>query len=268
MFVFWTIVDVSLLFVLLIGVFFYLVSGAFIDVRLAASLGQNASITHALVNRVAPVGLAVGSARQISVVSGKYDFFTEIENVNDNWYATFDYSYTYTGGITETYQGFINPNETRLLPALNQTVVTRPSGLQLSIQDLVWHRVDKHVVADTAQFLAEHANITVDKATYSKDVVVGEEQFGRSTITLTNHTAYAYWSPEFLVKLTRADKSLVSLTKISVPEFQANETREVEVRWFGQVPPSGSISIEPMIFYFDPRVYMNPDDEIGPDVRR
>jgi hypothetical protein len=254
--------------VLLVGVFFYLVSGAFIDVRLAASIGQNISGLHQITERVQPLGLDISNTRQISVSSGRYDFFTQIENLNDEWYATFDYAYVYNGGTTELYSGFVQPNESRFLPALNLETESRPNNVQLKLDNFVWHRVDKHKISDTAQFISERSNITVDQATYTKDIVVGDEQLGRSLLTLTNHSAYAYWNPEFLIKLQRADKSLVSLTKMSIPEFQSNQTRTVEVRWFGQVPPSGTISVEPMIFYFDDRVYMNPDDETGLDVRR
>jgi hypothetical protein len=244
----------------------YIVSGSFTDSRMAASILDNVSSSHAGVTRSAPLELDIQEAKSASVVSGKYDLHVTVENMNDDWYVTFDYLFAYDGGETETYTGFVNPNEKRVLAAINIPAERRPSGVRLVVQNQVWHRVDAHAILNTEQFLAERANITVDQASYSKDVTLGEDQLGRSTIVLTNRTAFAYWSPEFLVKLMRGS-TIVSITKVSVPEFMANETRELEVRWFGEVPPSGTIGIEPMIFYFDDKVYMDPDDETGLDVR-
>jgi hypothetical protein len=265
--VLWAALDIALILTFVFGVLFYIVSGAFRDARTSASILNNVAASHAGVVREAPDGLDIQEAKSASVTSGKYDLYVTVENFNDDWYTTFDYVFEYDGGVTEIYQGFLNPNEKRLLTAINISAERRPSGIRVSLQNQVWHRVDKHAIPNTAQFLSDRSNITVDLASYSKDVVVGEEQLGRSTIVLTNRTAYSYWSPEFLVKLMRGS-TVVSLTKIVVPEFTSNETRELEVRWFGEVPPSGTISIEPLIFYFDDGVYMDPDDEKGRDVRR
>ncbi len=263
----WAVIDVILMVVFVFGVLLYIVSGAFRDARMSASILDNVSASHAGVMRAAPVGLDIHDAKSSSVSSGKYDLYATVENFNPDWYVTFDYVFVYAGGVTEIYSGFLNPNETRLIAAINENLERRPSGLRLSLQNQVWHRVDGHRVESTAQYLADRANITLDLATYSKDLILGDDQIGRSTLVLTNRTAYAYWNAEFLVKLMRST-SVISLTKISVPEFMSNQTRQFEVRWFGEVPPSASVSVEPLIFYFDQGVYMNPDDENGLDVRR
>lgn len=266
-FVLWAIVDAVLILAFVFGVIVYIVSGAFQDARSSATILSNVQSSHAGVARGAAVGLDVQEPRSVSVMSGKYDLYTAVENFNADWYTTFDYVFEYDGGVTEVHRGFMNPLEKRTLAAINIPLERRPSGLRFVILNQEWHRIDRHVIPNTEQYLSERTNITVDQAGYSKDVSLGEDQFARSTIVLTNRTAYSYWEPEFLVKLMRGS-TIVSLTKISVPEFMASETRELEVRWFGEVPPSGTLSIEPLIFYFDEGVYMNPDDERGRDVRR
>ncbi len=266
-FVVWALVDVLLLLVFVFGVIMYIISGSFVDARTSASILQNVMASHTGVTRAAPLGLAIDGAKSASVSSGKYDLYASVENTNDDWYTTFDYLFEYDSGTTEVYHGFANPNEKRLLTAINIPIERRPSGLRIVLQNQVWHRVDKHAILSTEQFLDERSNITVDSASYDKDVTLGEDQLGRSTIVLTNRTAYAYWNPEFLVKLMRG-ATVVSLTKVSVPQFMSNETRELEVRWFGEVPPSGTVGVEPLILYFDSGVYMGPDDESGQDVRR
>lgn len=265
--VFWGAIDIALMIVFVYGVLMYIVSGAFVDARFSASILDNVSSSHAGVVRGAPVGLDVQDPKSASVAAGKYDLFVTVENFNDDWYTTFDYVFEYDGGVTEVYHGFLNPHEKRLVAAMNVASDRRPSGVRVNFQNQVWHRVDKHAIPDPGQYISERSNITVDQATYVKDIAVGEDQFGTSTLVLTNHSAYSYWNPEFLVKLMRGS-TVVSLTKVSVPQFMANETRQLEVRWFGEVPPSGTVSLEPMIFYFDQGVYMDPDGENGRDVRR
>ncbi len=265
-FVLWVAVDILLVLTFVFGVVMYIVSGSFTDARAVASIFSNVANSHAGVVRLAPTNLDLQEAKSASVVAGKYDLYASLDNPNADWYATFDYVFSYDGGVTESYSGFINPGEKKLLTAINIPFERRPSGLRISLENQVWHRVDRHVIANTQTFLAERANITVDLASYDKSVLIGEEQIGRTTLILSNRTAYAYWNPEFIVKLMRGS-TVVSITKIAVPEFLAGETRPLEIRWFGEVPPSGTISVEPAIFYFDDSVYMHPDDEMGQDVR-
>lgn len=265
--IFWAGLDSLLLLIFVFGVVMYLVSGSFAESRTTAGLLANVAATHTDVIKAAPTVLQIEDAKSASVTSGKYDVFAAVRNPNSEWYATFDYVFVYEGGQTEVMSGFMNPDDYRLLSAINLPFERRPTSLRLVISNQVWHRVDRHVIADTDIFLAEHANITVEQATYTKDVTLGSEQIARSAITLSNRTAYAYWNPEFLVKLMRGS-TVVSLTRISVPEFKSGETRVVEVRWLGEVPPSGTVVLEPLVFYFDPAVYMDPNDETGLDVRR
>ncbi len=263
----WGMLDVFLLGVFVFGVVTYIVSGSFADKRLSASLFTNTAAIANGVTRQAPQGLLVDDARVASVMPGKYDLYTTIENPSADWYVTFDYAFVYAGGVTAELPGSLNPGEQRTLAAINTAIESQPRTVKATLSNLVWHRVDKHVVPDPAQFIEDHSNITVEGATYSLDVAIGTEQIARSTITLQNRTPYSYWEPEFLVKLMRGN-TVVSLTKVTVPRFVSGETRSVEVRWFGAVPPSASLAVEPAVPYFDPQVYMNPGDESGPDVRR
>jgi hypothetical protein len=226
----------------------------------------NAGAIHAGSERVAPLALEIAEAKSVSLMSGKYDIFATLTNPNPEWYATFDYAFTFDGGETEPLRGFVNTDSERTLVYLGVDASRRPSSVRLVLTNLAWHRVDPHVIPDATLYLEERSNITVESASYATDLTIGTDQVGRSQITLENHTAYSYWAPEFIVKLMRGS-TVISLTKITVPEFKAGETRQVEVRWFGEAPPSGTIVVEPAIPYFSSSVYMNPDDETGLDVR-
>lgn len=264
--VLWAVVDLVLILTFVFGVVFYISSGSFKDARQSLSLIQNVSSIHAGNSRTAPQSLEIKEAKSASLTTGKYDFFANLSNPNPDWYATFDYAFMFDGGQTAIQSDFINPNADRTIVSLNAALERRPSTSRLVISNLVWHRIDAHVIPDVETFLSDRSNITVEQANYVNDLTIGTEAVARSQITLSNRTPYSYWAPEFLVKLMRGS-TVVSLTKITVPEFRAGEIRLVDVRWFGAAPPSGTIVIEPMIPYFSSDVYMNPDDETGLDVR-
>ncbi len=266
-FIFWTMLDISLLLVFVFGVMLYIVSGTFTEAIQTTSLIQNVRSIHTSVVRAAPIPLEMEGPKSASVSQGKYDLYATVQNLNANWYTTFDYVFTYAGGETEVQSGFLNPSDRRLLPAINVLAERRPTSVRLVLRHQAWHRVDKHQISSTAQFLADRANLTVDQASYGQDVTVGNDQLGRSTIVITNRSGFAYWNPEFLVKLMRGS-TIISLTKVSAPKFLPSETRALEVRWFGTLPPSGTLGVESVINYFDKGVYMDPDDESGQDVRR
>jgi hypothetical protein len=207
-----------------------------------------------------PTPLLIDTVKTASVQSGHQDIFAEVTNYNQDWYATFDYSFSYSGGQSESYSGFINPNTTQTLSAVNLEIANRPSGLSLSLANLTWHHIDQRLIPDIAAFLDERDNITVEVPTYATDISLGKENLARASFTLTNRTAYSYWEPVFLVKLSRGS-SIIALTTVSVPEFKAGESRPVEVRWFGSLPATASVAVEPLIPYFDDRIYMRPSSE-------
>ena len=259
-FIAWAILDGLLIVIFAWVVMAYLSNGSFIDARQSASVLYNVEATGRSADRGAPVPLAVGEAKVSSVEAGKYDIYAEVVNYNPDWYATFDYVFEFGGGVSERVPGFINPDETRLLAAIHTEADSRPTSVSLRLDNFVWSRVDKHTIGNVAEFLEDRNNITLDDATYSKDITVGSDELARTQLTLTNRTAYAYWEPEFLVKLMRGN-TIVSLTRVTVPEFKAQETRVVDIRWLGAVPETASIAVEPVIPFFDPEAYMKPSGE-------
>ncbi len=256
----WAIFDVILLIVFGWATMTYLSNGSFVDARQSATVLYNVDATGAGASRSAPTPVGFGEAKSASVASGKYDLYSDISNFNDDWYATFDYVFEFGGGVSDIQPGFLNPSETRTLAAINVLANSRPTSLRLRLDNFVWHRVDQHQVKNIQTYLDERTNITLEEATYTKDITVGSDELARSLLTIKNRTAYAYWAPEFLVKLMRGS-TVVSITTVTVPEFDAGETRQVEVHWFGAVPETANLSLEPMIPFFDQSVYMNPSSE-------
>lgn len=253
----WGMVDVILLIVFVIAVPAYIVSGSFTDARQAASILVNNANHHALVLAQAPVSLELGTAKALAGEVGYTDFTAEASNPNPNWYVTFNYAFTYEGGETDPMAGFLNPGETLPLTALHVKSTSAIRDAQLVIRDLTWSRVDKHVIADTAAFLAEHNEFPVSSVVSVADIVLGKSSVARTDFTVQNLTAYSYWEPRFIILLMRGG-SPVAVQEATLPSFKAGETRNVSVRWFQPLPSGSTVKIVPVINYFDQAVYMNP----------
>lgn len=262
----WVVLDVALVVFFVVTVIVYLVSGSFTEMRNAATLGNNIAATRAISVNNAAEDLVVGSPRVLKSSETAVDFYVAIENPNDDWYATFDYVFSYNGGATESKTGYVMPSEEKYVITLNEKSDSRPSTADIEISNLVWHHVDRHDVADPESWLMDHGDFEISNATYGTDVELAEEEVGRSTFTVKNNSPYAYWEPTFTVILER-NGAIVGLHQATVSRFSSGETEEVAVHWSGEVPTSATATLVPNINYFDADVYMSPSGSQGIDLR-
>lgn len=261
----WLLLDVALIVYFFFTVVLYLVSGAFAETRSVASIGANAGVSHdAAASRVAQP-LLTGDAAVLTRDTGAYDIYATVENVNTDWYAEVTYAFQDGDAVTDEASAVILPGETHYLTSLNYAAATRPSGMELVVKDVHWVRVDRHVIEDVAAFLVDHGNIVAD-STYAADVTYENDVVGRSELTLTNATPYAYYAPEFVVLLKRGG-TIVGINTVTVPRFEAGSTRDVDVHWFGSIPTSSTVEVIPAINYFDEDAYMDPQGEPAADRR-
>ena len=259
------VIDVALLIFFALTIIAYLVYGSFVELRAAATLGDNGSAMHAIVDSTKAKDLIIGSPKSFSTTDGHRDLVVDVENPNDEWYATFTYTFSWSGG-SEKKEGFIMPGEKKYLLALNVESTSLNSGLNLEMSDFSWHFIDRHVIPDPKHWLDEMDAIDVINPTYAGDLALGEAKIGRSTFTLKNNTGSSFWSPTFTVLLMR-NGVLDGVHQATVPQFTHGESRDVEVRWYGNVPASGQIMVVPNINFFDPASYVAPQGGQASDVR-
>lgn len=262
----WMAIDAALILFFVLTVIVYVVSGSFQEIRDSASLGGNIAATHAHSENGAAEDLLVGSPRVVKISDTAVDFYVIVENPNDDWYATFDYTFTSSGGATDSMEGYVMPGEEKYVIALNEKWESRPTSAEIEMTNLVWHHVDRHDVADPEAWLADHGDFGISNATYSTDVKLAEEAVGRSTFTVKNSSPYAYWEPTFTVILER-NGAIVGLHQATISRFTSGETQEVAVHWSGDVPTSATATLVPNINYFEPDVYMSPTGDRGIDAR-
>lgn len=261
-FVAWGMLDVFLLAFFFLTTVLYLVSGSFADGRLMASLDDNANAVSRITTTRAPENLVV-SGTTVLRHGEVTDAFTTITNTNSDWYATFLLKPSTAEG-TESEWAFINPGEERTFAMFD--LADFSSRDRLLVEELTWERVDRHAIGEPSVFLAARSNISIDNIQYVRDLTVGTSPISRVTFSVTNRTGFSYWQPVFMVQVLRGSTP-IAINEVVVPELVAGETRQVEVRLFGELPATATAVVEPAIFYFDPNAYSGtPGGQSSPDV--
>ncbi len=260
------VVDIALLAFFVIVVIGYLISGLFDDLRSMVKFSNNIGNFHAIAQQGSAQGLTIGSAKVLQGTPTSYDFYATIKNPNTDWYGTFTYTFT-AGGITSRAEnGFVMPGESTYLLSLGYPLEARPASPTVSVTNLVWQRVDRHVAPDLTAWLANHSGFKISTPTYAPDIDFATNKVGRTTFTVSNTTAYGYWVPQFTVILERAG-AVVGVSRATITELDAGDVRLVDVRWYGELPPTATATVIPAINYFDEASYMPPRGTAGEDIR-
>lgn len=250
----------------LASVGWYGVNGLFEDNAYKNALLQNSDVSHARLQSAAPESILVSEVEAAATGSGtNYDLYVEVENPNIRHAAEFMYSFTFDGGKTKEKKGFLNPGETAYIVAARGSE-SRPKNPTLNISEMSWVYLSPHDVANVAAWYAEHSAFTVADVVFARDIAYTDATVSRSTFTVTNHTAYSYWEPSFTVRILRGS-SLLGIATITSAQFMAGEERTIDVRWFGDLPQTATVSVSPRIPYFDEDAYMDPEQSSLGDVR-
>ncbi len=263
-YIWWGMLNIFLIAFFFLAVILYVVSGTFVERRLMATLDNNVRAVHATSLAREPSDLVIGNTSLIRY-DAEADLLTTISNPNDEWYATFVLRPSTEGG-TESALAFLNPGEERTFVLFGVDDVGARD--RLIITDVSWTRLDRHLIDSSADWLAARTNIAIDNVAYARDVTVGSESFSRVTFQVTNRTAYSYWQPKFLVRVLRGSTTL-AVNEAVLPELVAGESQEVDLRFFGDLPATATVIVEPIIFYFDPESYSGtPQGEESLDILR
>ncbi|MBT3230628.1 hypothetical protein HN358_02495 [Candidatus Uhrbacteria bacterium] len=263
-FILWVVFDVALVGLLILVTVGYLISGQWKDRASTAGLVQNLSSIHSAAESQSASSIFVGETVVIGSGDG-YDFYVELENSNEDWYASFDYAFEFGSEKTSQHHGFILPGESRVFVALNEEFEGGASGAEMIVSDIEWQRVDAHSVDDYSQWYADHIDFQIVDSEHGT-VKVGSENIVRSSFTIKNNTPYSYWSAPFVLILER-NGTPVGVNQISIAGFETGETREIDINWFDNTPSSGDLVIQPAIDYLDDDVYMQESVEAQVDVR-
>ncbi len=253
----WFAVDAFLLIFFAATVLWYGAQGMFSDEKGVASVGYNLSTLQKNTQASAPDALLFDDITILASGSGtSYDLLLEVENPNSRHGAWITGKFVFDAGETEIFSSFVNPETTKTVFALS-AAETRPRNPRFELLEATWVMIDPHEVANVQEWLADRDDFAVADVVYAKDIALETQTIARTTFTLTNRTPYSYWEPSFLVRLTKGS-TLIAVTSMTVPQFVSGESRTIDLRWFGDLPQTASVSVQPDIAFFDEEVYMNP----------
>lgn len=212
----------------------------------------------------AAIPLAFGDGRVYVFDAGddRYDFAVEVQNSNKEWYVMLTYQYEISGQEpTATRTMFILPGEKKYLTLLGEK---RPgqtvNEANLKITNELWSRISPHDVADVPKFIAEHATFEIGNPTFTEagaitDAGVSEETGNRIAFSITNKTAFNFWSLPVQIVLMRGG-SVEGIEETQVRELKTDETRVVDLRNYVKNQLVDEVQVIPSVDIFDASVYM------------
>lgn len=196
---------------------------------------------------------------------GMIDFLSFATNPNMDWWADVTYHFTYAGDqATDTASTILYPGDHRPLPVV-AVASQGVASAKLVIDNVAWHRIDTHAIPDPASWLTDRLSFSVTDAVY-ESLALGKETIGHSTFTITNNTAYGYWSVPLVVMLKRGS-SVIGVSTTSIDTFTAGHAQTVDMNWFVTLPSVTSIDVVPLVNVFDPASYLAPEGVGGVDSR-
>ncbi len=255
------------LFLLLDLIFFLFVGWTFLDsfgvsfardereVAKLAVYGQQDLHAYTLANRAAD--LLSETIRVFPLGNGRYDFYTELGNPNEDWWVEFDYRFLYESERTPVAKGFLLPGQTKPMIALAVNAQRSISDAQLEVTNVSWHRVNRHVIPDYQAWEQDRLDIQILNPSFAQESGFKNDTFGRTTFTVRNQTAFSYVDVSFYVLLKRG-AAVVGINRATVAFLGAGEEEQITLNWFGILPSVSSVEVIPDVHLFQPDVYQLP----------
>jgi len=209
--------------------------------------------------KFAPQELVIEGTSVLEAGEGAYDLATRVTNPNTTWWAEFDYQYLSGGDpLVAAQRGYVLPGEVKYLTGLGTKAASFPGGAEVAVTNLVWHRVDTHVVRpDYATWSAARLNFQITDVKFQAPDPTDQLKVSRASFTLKNDSGYGYWKAGFFVALLK-DEQVVGANYVTVSELRAGDVRPVEASWFSDLPSVDRVEVTPEVNLFDAGVFIPP----------
>lgn len=247
------------------GFAYYIARGMNEDEILTKELVQVNGISHNYVKQISAKNLVMGPVEIIRLTDKKYDLYDKLKNDNLKWWAEFDYYFIAAGRQTQKARGYILPEETRYLTALAQDLPYEPQDSRLIIENISWHRINHHQIADWQAYKNSRLNITGADIKFipaNANPLSEKLSLNQLSFTAVNHTAYNYWEVGFVI-LIYADDRLTGINHYVLSDFMSEQKRLVEISWPGNLSRADRIEIIPEINIMKDDIYIKYDGGIG-----
>ncbi|MDD5031798.1 MAG: hypothetical protein PHR36_02005 [Patescibacteria group bacterium] len=247
------------------GFAYYIVRGMNEDESLASQITRDLVVGHDYILELAPADLVFSSPQIFKTGEDKYDLLAEIRNPNPRYWASFSYCFSVDNKEADCEEGFILPEETKIVSALAKDFRSRPAGLTFAIKKISWARVNPRQFPDWENFRDEHLNLAVESIKFTPASGSGlSEKLNLNNLefTITNNTPFNYWEVPFNILLYRGS-SIIGINRYTALELMSKEKREVKMSWLGSLSSPGDIKITPEINILKDDIYIKYEGGIG-----
>jgi hypothetical protein len=246
------------------GFAYYFTRGISEDEKLTKQLVEASAVGHDYVLQLSAKQLFIAPVGVLKSAGNKYDFYVQLRNGNQKWWAEFDYYFAVAGGQTAKTKGFILPLESKYLLALAQEVASRPDTAQLIMENISWHRLNQHQIPNWSAFERSHLNIvsTDIKFTPASSLLSEKLNLNQLSFKVANQTAFNFWQAGFNI-LLYGGGALVDVNHYILDDFMSGQERAVEISWPGSLPWVNRVEIAPDINIMKDDIYIPYEGGVG-----
>jgi hypothetical protein len=209
--------------------------------------------------QASPVNIKLSSAGYI-VNGDKYDLYVQAVNPNLRWMATIDYCFKRENGEKSCSHSFLLPGEKKYLLSLAQSFSSIPSDLTFSMDNLIWKKINNHVIADWNQYQKDRMDFSITNQLFTPALSNAvSEKIGLNSLifTIRNNSAYSYWEVPLTIALTGGGR-IVYLNRYPITDFLSHDTRDIKITWPGAIGEVTGISIAPDLNISEQGIYKQP----------
>ncbi|MFH1838585.1 MAG: hypothetical protein ABH808_03810 [Candidatus Kuenenbacteria bacterium] len=197
-----------------------------------------------------PKNLEILLTKSIKSNKQKYDAISQIENLNSQWMAQYDYQFILDNKEGRMQTNFILPNEKKFLIDFNFETLTKDPLVELKIENIQWKRIRYLSKIPKTQFEIKNVKYFPIGSQISSDK---KRNINQVDFEVVNNTSYSFWETFFKVILYQGEK-IVGVNIIPVKQFLSGKTKFLSTSWINFLPSVTKVYIEPEVDALDPKI--------------
>ena len=242
----WSIVaGLVILNIILIGFFVFKTFFYFKDRKnyqiMIDSLSKNLIDYNVIREKNKPKDLVILLTESVKSEKQKFDVVSQIENLNSQFVAQYDYQFVLDGMEGKTKTNFILPNEKKFLMDFNFESLSKNSIVECRIKNVQWKRIRYLSKILKTEFKVENikyypagAQITINK----------KRDINQVDFEVINNSSYSFWDAIFKVILYQ-NKKIIGVNIIPTKQFLSREKKFLSASWNNFLPLVTEVIIEP-----------------------
>ena len=194
---------------------------------------------------ISPAGFTAASQASGS----SYDFVALVANPNQNWYAAkLEYQFVWDGGVSRTAITYLLPLESKRLLLLGEPASSFTGNAQLKIISTDWQRISP----DLNLPVVSDQDFTITAPDF---VATADGSLVNMRLAITNESPFSFWEAPVNIILYRGG-TLIGARVFILDKFLADQTRQVEINWPGDLLVPDQTNIELDVDFFNRDVYI------------